>query len=386
MDSLLIVGGCEPRLRQLFGKLGYHLIEAAPERAIPEVIRQEVIDLILLDSSFHTDPLELCEFFRSDPTAKQIPLVCLALTDEQHAALTEAALPLVESIPPPHSNGGIVGRIATLLRLRKVAGGEKGARATILEMNARLRDLTEHFTKEIEEAREIQRSLLPTSLPKDPRFAVAASYDPLHEVGGDWYTIEREVSERIRIHIADASGHGLSSAFLSSMTKLAQRAVGEQAPAQLLQGMNRLMTPLMPAGKFITSAVASYDPAAGALAFARAGHPPALVFRRASGTVEELRGEGFALGFLEDSDYTSVETILNVGDIFILYTDGLTEAQNRDRAIFGPEGVTEALRGLPEQASAVDAIRAIVERFDRFLDGRAVKDDVTILALKRLAE
>jgi len=386
MDSLLIVGGCEPRLRQLFGKLGYNLIEVAPDRAIPEVIRQEVVDLIVLDSAFHAEPLELCEFFRSDPTAKQIPLVCLAASAEQHAVLAEAALPLVESIPPPHSHGGIVGRIATLLRLRKIAGGEKGSGATLLEMNARLRDLTDHFTKEIEEAREIQRSLLPPHLPKDPRFAVAASYDPLHEVGGDWYTVECEASGRIRIHIADASGHGLSSAFLSSMTKLAQRAVGEQPPAPLLAGMNRLMTPLMPAGKFITSAVASYDPTTGGLGFARAGHPPALVFRRATGAVEELRGDGFALGFLEDCDYTPVETTLSVGDIFILYTDGLTEAQNRDRAIFGAEGVTEALRTLPERASAVDALRAIVDRFERFLDGRAVKDDVTILALKRLTE
>lgn len=386
MDSLLIVGGCEPRLRQLFDKLGYHVIDAPPGRAIPEVIRQEVIDLIFLDSSFHTDPLELCEFFRSDPSAKQIPLVCLTASDAQHSALAAAALPLVESIPPPHSNGGVVGRIATLLRLRKIAGGEKDATATLHEMNLRLRDLTDHFTREMEEAREIQRSLLPDQLPKDPRFAVAASYDPLLEVGGDWYSVEREASGRIRLQIADASGHGLSSAFLSSMTKLAQRAVGEEAPARLLAGMNRLMTPLMPPGKFITSAVAAYDPITGSLSFARAGHPPALVFRRASGTVEELRGDGFAIGFLEDSDYTPVETTLHVGDLVVLYTDGLTEALNRDRELFGPEGLGEALKGLPEGASATDALRGILERFERFLDGRAVKDDVTILALKRLTE
>ncbi|MFM1848174.1 MAG: hypothetical protein RL417_1648 [Pseudomonadota bacterium] len=386
MDSLLVVGGCDGRLRDLFGRLGYKLIEAGADRAVPEVLRQEVVDLIVLDAAALSDPFELCEFLRTEPSARQIPLVVLSGTIEAHDAIAAAAFPLLESIPPPHSSGGVVSRIATMLRLRKIAGEEKGASATLHEMNARLRDLTEHFTREIEEAREIQQSLLPAALPKDPRFTVAAAYDPLGEVGGDWYSVHQEPSGRITLQIADVSGHGLSSAFLGSMTKLAQRAVGEESPSRLLRGMNRLMAPLLPAGKFITSAVASFDPASGALSFARAGHPPALVCRSRTGTVEELRGEGFALGFFEDGEYTEVTTTLDVGDLLFLFTDGLSESQNRDRAIYGVDGLTRALLTAPPGASAAESLRLVLDHFGAFLDGRAVKDDVTVIALKRRAE
>lgn len=386
MDSLLLVGECDARLKQLFGKLGYKIVEAVGERALPEVIRQEVVDLIVLDASCHTDALELCEFLRTEPVAKQIPLVVLSNSVEDHDSIAGAAFPLVESIPPPHSNGSVVSRIATVLRLRKLAGEEKGASATLHEMNARLRDLTDHFTREIEEAREIQQGLLPTSLPDDSRYSVAASYDPLEEVGGDWYSVDRESSGVVTIQIADVSGHGLAAAFLGSMTKLAQRAVGEESPARILAGMNRLMAPLLPAGRFITSAVASFNPDTGLLRFARAGHPPALLYRARTGVVEELRGEGFALGFFEEGEYSEVSTTLEVEDLFFLYTDGVTESQNRSRVIYGVEGLSAAFKTIPPGAGAFEALRVTLDHFNGFLDGRAVKDDVTVIALKRRAE
>jgi len=331
VDSVLIVGGCEPRIRTVLGRLGYNLVEIPDKQGVPEVIRREVIDLILLDGSLDGGLVDLCEYFRADPAASGIPVVCLAGTVEECTQVAEARYPLIECLPPPHSGGGIAGRIATLLRVRKIAAGEKGAAATILETNAALRDLTERLARDLEEARAIQQSLLPAHLPHDPRFAIAASYDPLEEVGGDWYSVQREHSGRISLQIADVSGHGLSSAFLGSMTKLAHNAAGQESPDRLLKEMNRLMTPILPSGKFITSAAATFDPQTGDLQFARAGHPPGLVHRRAAGTIEELRGEGFAIGFFEDSEYSLERTTLAPGDTLFLYTDGLTEALNRRR-------------------------------------------------------
>ncbi len=383
MDSVLIVGDCEPRVRTVLGRLGYNLVDIPAKQGVPEVIRREVIDLILLDGSLDGGIVDMCEYFRADPAASGIPIVCLAGSVEECEQLAGARYPLLECLPPPHSGGGIAGRIATLLRVRKLAGGEKGSAATILEMNAALRDLTDRLARDLAEARAIQQSLLPEHLPHDPRFTLAASYDPLEEVGGDWYAARREHSGRITLQIADVSGHGLSSAFLGSMTKLAHNAAGQESPDRLLSGMNRLMAPILPNGKFITSAAASFDPQTGELLFARAGHPPGLIVRGAGGAIEELRGDGFAIGFFEESDYSLERATLAPGDALFLYTDGLTEALNRAKAQFGGARLVAAMQSIPTAAGAAEAIAHVLGDFTTFLDGRAVKDDVTILALKR---
>lgn len=383
MDSVLIVGECNERLRNVLGRLGYNLVQASEGRAVPEVVRREVIDLILVDGSLSGDAVALCEFFRTDASAAEIPVVCLTGSETESAEIAESRHPLLECLPPPHSTGSVAGRIATLLRMRKMAGGEKGAAATILEMNAALRDHTERLARDLEEARSIQQSLLPATLPSDPRFDIAASYDPLEEVGGDWYSVQRESSGRITLQIADVSGHGLSSAFLGSMTKLAQSAARHDSPDRLLDGMNRLMTPLLPSGKFVTSAAASYEPSTGKVTFARAGHPPALVFRRERLLVESLLGDGFAIGFFEDSKYTLERTVLDPGDILFLYTDGLTESLNRSKVTFGGARLSAAIRAIAPTATAAEAVAHILGDFETFLDGRLVKDDVTVIALKR---
>src|SRR4029079_8459183 len=138
------------------------------------------------------------------------------------------------------------------------------------------------------EARSIQLALLPTSLPKSSKFEIAASYQPLEEVGGDWYYARTEKSGQVSMVIADVTGHGLSAAFIGTMTKLAMTAADRENPAERLFHMNRLMAPQLPDGRFVTMPSVLYTPETGEVQAGRAGHPPALLLHTATNEVVRL--------------------------------------------------------------------------------------------------
>jgi sigma-B regulation protein RsbU (phosphoserine phosphatase) len=246
-----------------------------------------------------------------------------------------------------------------------------------------LRDFTEKFKRELDEARAIQQSLLPKTLPHDPRFEIAALYEPLEEVGGDWFYIDQSSSGKLRVQIADVTGHGLSAAFIGSMTKLAMMAAGEEAPAALLTRMNALMAAQIPEGKFVTMFSYALDPVSGALRYARAGHPQGLLFRAETGEVEELHGEGFPVGFFEDSHYEEREAQLSSGDFIVVLTDCIPEAQNMGGETYGFERLRESLIRVGKTAKTPsEVIAKLVDDFENFRAGRILKDDVTLIVLR----
>jgi sigma-B regulation protein RsbU (phosphoserine phosphatase) len=280
--------------------------------------------------------------------------------------------------------GAIISKTATILRVRKMIVSEKSTKQDVFDLNAHLRDLTEKHKREIEEARQIQENLLPKELPQGEGYEIEVCYIPLEDLGGDYYDIRKNPDNSITMLVADATGHGLPAAFISSMTKMAIVAVSKEHPNELFAGMNQLMTPQMPPGRFITMAAISYDPSSGKLSSARAGHPPVIIFRRNQGSAIELKAGGFAIGFMSDSEYSSEDCALESGDIAVLYTDGITEAQNRNLELFGSKRVIEALTASSSEMSAKQVLTSIVAKFKEFTEGRILKDDVTMIVLKKL--
>jgi serine phosphatase RsbU (regulator of sigma subunit) len=237
--------------------------------------------------------------------------------------------------------------------------------------------------RDMREARSIQENLLPPSLPKDERVDIAVSYQPLDEVGGDWYYVCRESDGAISLYISDVSGHGLPAAFISSMTKLAVTASYDAAVDVHLAKTATLLGAQLPPGRFVTMAICRYFPDTGKLQWARAGHLPALVLRHASGEVVELRGDGFPVGFVDDSVYELVEAWLEPGDEILIFTDGVSEVQNRAMKVFGLEQLSSALKANAHQANAANSLTGIVDAIDAFRDERLLKDDITLILLKR---
>lgn len=383
MDRILAVGVEDKKFLAFLEKLGHELMIPGKDYELTSMLSGSIIDLIILDSRTHPDCVDLCIFFADQDGSKGVPILLLSDHRVHDLKIKEAGVEGVEIIEIPYAIGSVASRVATMLRLRKMAGKDETT-ATLAEMNAALRELNKHFSKELDEARSIQQSLLPAGLPKDPRYQIAASYEPLEEVGGDWYYVDTTPTGKLAVQIGDVTGHGLSAAFIGSMTKLAMIAADKELPHELLGAMNRLMAPNIPEGKFVTMFSYLYDPDTGELNFARAGHLPGFLLRAARGEVEQLMGEGFAVGFFEEAEYSEEATTIEVGDTLVILTDAIPESVNMNNEAYGFDRLSESMLKVDANGTVVDMLTRIIEDFEHFREGRLLKDDVTMVALKRV--
>ncbi|RMG40763.1 MAG: hypothetical protein D6719_10035, partial [Candidatus Dadabacteria bacterium] len=379
MDTLLLLGDKVEKLDKFLAKMGHKAIDAGRGDNLAAIISENTFDLIIINPGVDLDRIELLNFLRDNDMTREVPIIFVYEGLKEQQQISALGYKKIEMLLGPVSVGVLASRIAMQLRLRKFAG--RDAYATLGEKNARLTELNERFKKELKEARQIQENLLPKKLPADERFQISIAYNPLEEVGGDWYYVQKEKSG-VSLHCADVTGHGLSAAFIGSMTKLALAAADKEMPGELLTEMNRLMASQIPEGKFVTMFSCLYNPDTSELHYARAGHPPALLVRAADKSVEELKGEGFALGFLDDASYTSLSTQLNNGDAIVIFTDGLTEAQNLANEMYESSGrLNNILAESVSNSSAEDILRAVLNDFEDFRQERILKDDITVLVL-----
>ena len=230
----------------------------------------------------------------------------------------------------------------------------------------------------------LQRELLPEALPQVPGYGWSVHYETCTRAGGDYYDFARLADGRIGILIADASGHGAPAAVVMAMTRtLLHTGTETSAPDRVMARLNREMGRLLPEGWFVTACFAVLDPPSGALEYSLAGHPPPLVMRARTGSPERLAvAGGPLLGPFSGVEYTSGRTRLEPGDTLVLYTDGLTEAEDTAGRLLGEDAVRAALELAPDLEPG--AIRArILDRVARHRAGFAASDDLTLLILGR---
>ena len=234
--------------------------------------------------------------------------------------------------------------------------------------------------RELDEARRIQAALLPQALPALAGHSLAALWQPAREVAGDYYDVLPLDGGRVALCIADVAGKGMPAALLMSNLQATVKAfaAGDPAPAELCERVNRAFAGNLAPGRFITLFYARFDPPRGRLEWANAGHNPPLLLR-ADGTASWLAANGPLLGPFADATFTADTAELAPGDRLVLYTDGVTEAQDTSGEFFGEERLRGALEGAAslDAATLKDRLLAAVCAFceDEF------DDDATVLVL-----
>jgi sigma-B regulation protein RsbU (phosphoserine phosphatase) len=234
--------------------------------------------------------------------------------------------------------------------------------------------------KELQIAREIQRSLFPSEVPSVPGFEIAATSRSCYEVGGDHYDFIPLEDGRLAFAVADVSGKGTPASILMASVHASLRALAGSAPIPpLMDRLNRFLFESTQLNRYATLFYAELDPRKGRLGYANAGHIPP--YRLSRNSVERLEAGGPALGMLEGTRFDAGETALAPGDVLAVVTDGVTEALSPDDREFGDGRVVETLRGARTQ-SASAILEALVAAVETWTGERGCSDDLTALVLK----
>lgn len=255
----------------------------------------------------------------------------------------------------------------------------------VREQQARVRE-HERIEQELRTARTIQQSLLPARLPGPPGWQLAAYYRPAREVGGDFYDVLPLKDEHLGIIIGDVSGKGIPAALLMSSTLSLLRAAAQVAasPGEVLARVNELLCADMPPGTFVTCFYAILDLSSGQLHYANAGHD--LPYCRSGEAVLECFATGMPLGLLPGMHYEERETLIPAGAHILFYSDGLVEAHNPDREMFGFPRLKHVMAASPADTSGADFLTFLRQELSCFTgDGWEQEDDVTLVVLQRSA-
>ena len=242
----------------------------------------------------------------------------------------------------------------------------------------------ERIEQELRVARRIQQSLLPEAIPELEGWRIAAYYGPAREVGGDFYDFLELEDGRLGLVVGDATGHGMPAALVMATTRGMLRAVVQslESPGEVLARVNEALVADIPPSTFVTCFYGVLDPKDGHLSYANAGHN--LPCRRHDDQAEELRARGMPLGLIPGMRYEEKETILASGDITLFYSDGLVEAHNPQREMFGfPRLRRLVAEHDAEEGSLVDVLIDELRSFTG--DGWEQEDDITLVTLRRSA-
>ena len=246
------------------------------------------------------------------------------------------------------------------------------------------RDRLVVLQNELNTASKMQQSILPMEFPQGDDYHIHGHMEPAQDVGGDFYDVMQLGGGKVGLAIADVSGKGIPAALfmMSSRTSLKGAAIGHLEPGDVLEEVNNLLLENNDALMFLTVFYAIYEPATGILTYANAGHcPPLLV--HADGKQEELPpSQGCLLGIMPDLKFKQCSIGLLPGDTLIMYTDGVTEANNDKSELFGMPRLQKACADI-QGLSATEVTDVIFKAVKDYAGNAPQFDDITCINLVR---
>jgi sigma-B regulation protein RsbU (phosphoserine phosphatase) len=308
-------------------------------------------------------------------------IACLPLEsfpDESERTIT--GILYLDSQKYMHSLSGLDQKLLTRL------AGEAG---NVLEKIQLIESLAEgrRIEQELAVAEETQRTLLPASLPEFPPFQISAFSRATRQLGGDFYDFipvegPEVAGPALAGMLGDVSGKGIPAALLASLAlgALNMQFSTHNPPAEVLCRVNNLLFQKIPSNRFVTLFLFQLE-SNGKGQYLNAGHNPAYLFRAATGEIEEMPADGLPLGMFEEAWYEPVPFVLHPGDTLVVYSDGLTDAENAAAQNFGEDRLRALI--LAKAPHGIEALRdAMLNDLNEFTHGAAQNDDITFVLVE----
>ncbi len=327
----------------------------------------------------------------------------------QREGLFEMVLPQPASYqvftrPIVDEQSRLIGRVWFITDVSQFKEMEHKLLANAQELEEKVRQRTEELSTqnqelmrvrqeteiELEMAKQVQQGMLPLALPSPAGYELAADYVPTGMVGGDFYHVGMLDADHLFLLVIDVSGHGVPAALITAMAKMAfdRHVRPGRSVAEALGHVNVDLCKAVKAEHYLTAFAGIVEIPTGILRYCRVGHPYPLVFRRRGRKLERLEDRGgFFLGMFPETKYEGSEIRLEPGDLLFVYTDGITETMNSEDKLYGRKRLEEAVLSVaadPDRSPA-EILREVQSDKDRFAANRPSQDDISLLALRRLA-
>jgi serine phosphatase RsbU (regulator of sigma subunit) len=395
-ESILVVGGTDEHIADIGRGLNLrnydwqHVEDLSSAKPLAIRTLFDVIICVCAGAALNENenkPEDLLAVIRSDSNLNRSQLIFLHENAARYVEGSGSTLgPDIPVLGLPLEISILLVKVATLLRVRKTKIDQANFESRLSAQNAELRDLNNRFKHELIEAKRIQESLLPTSLPQAPGAVFAAYCVPYEAVGGDLYDVWKIDENRYGLFIGDVTGHGMPAAFIGAMTKMALTYSSKKDPQQMFADINHGLARHIPDSRFVTAALVFFNTATRTIQISRAGHPPPLIYRAETKSIDTIEARGLPLGVMDEALYELSESQLNTGDKLLMVTDGFTETANMDGEMLGVEGLAEQFLIAAQNGDIAHCMQHILDHQFEFSNGRLVKDDTTIVGLEIVAK
>jgi len=381
--SILVVDDTPANLQVLAGMLkerGYKVRPVLSGNQALLAARRDPPDLILLDINMpEMNGYDVCGHLKADEKLKGIPIIFISALTEPLDKVKAFAIGGVDYLTKPFQMEELHARVETHLKLRRL-------QIELEEYSRHLELARERLNLDLELARGVQRGFLPLQLPEVRGYEFFAYYESAYEVGGDYYDFILLPRQRVAVLLGDVAGKGVAAALL--MAKLSADArycmLTEPEPAAAFTRLNCLMNQSGIADRFVTLVAAILDPGNHTVTLVSAGHPPPLIYHRATRTVAEAISNdvaGLPLGVLDGFEYASCQVALEPGDSILAFTDGVTEAMDVQDLQLQTKGLYAAMQGETYSPRALG--EQVVKVVKQFADGRSQHDDIALVGFGR---
>lgn len=383
LGSILIVDDNDLNRDMLARRLqrqGHKIKMAVNGREALHKLAEENFDLVLLDIMMpEMNGYEALERIKNDPAISHIPVIMISAIDEIESIVRCIQLGAEDYLPKPFNGTLLKARIGASLEKKRLRDRQA---ATLRQLNIENR----RKSLELDHARRIQRSMLPAAPPSLPYVDIAASQETASEVGGDYYDFRVSADARLLLAVGDATGHGVGSGLLVSMTKASLLTTAETDLSTLVTKINEILNAVK-LGIHLNMALLLFEltprlEGGVSVRVCGGGMPPVYLFRR-HGEIQEVIISGIPLAVTPEVTYAVTEFELESTEKMLIFSDGLLEMFNRRQEFLGFERLTAALEQFDATSLSAQELLDQVRRVGyEWAQGHPLQDDVTLVTLR----